>query len=202
MNEIRPFSLNEIYLNEIIGNSLLAAKGYVEKTIYKFTDIQKNYISLILHILCKHNPDLPLKKLFYISFNINKSCHRRVLTYEDPNNYESNYQIIMFKVIMNLDPDSSLNNWYLMDNIINNTIDIKEICFCESSDLCPSKNYEIYKKVKERNNITKEKKFTTLYTCGKCRQKKCTVQSVQLRSVDEGSNLSIECTNCFYCWVI
>jgi transcription elongation factor S-II len=202
MNEFRPLNFDENNLNEIFKNSLLATRGYVEKTIFNFTEIQKYYISYILHLLCKYNTDQPIKKLFKISYNINKSCHRKVLTYEDHINYDSIYQIIIFKIIMNLDPESSINNMYLMNNIINNNIDVKEICFCDSNILCPSKNYDIYKKVKERNNIIAEKKFTTLYTCGKCKQKKCTVQSVQLRSADEGCNLRIDCTNCGYCWIM
>jgi transcription elongation factor S-II len=201
MQKIRPIIFDDKCLIKVFRKSLLATRGYLEKTTLKLLDIQKFYIAQVLHILCKHT-NMTLPRMFNISYKINKSCHKKVLSLDDANNYESNYHTIMLKIIMNLDPESSINNNYLINIIKDKTIDIDQICFCDSSILCPSKNFEIYQKVKDRNNIITEKKVTTLYTCGKCKQKKCTIQSVQLRSADEGCNLRIECTNCNNCWVI
>ena len=204
MENIRPCKHKEKYIIFAIKRSLLSTRGYISKVKYNLNDIQKYYVSLILHILLKNNPDenVRLIDMFNISIKINKSCHRKVTTYEDDNNYNANYSIIMHKIVMNLDPESSINDRYLIDNVLKNNINLEEICFSDSNVLCPKKNYEIYEKVKNRNNIVTEKKFTVLYTCPKCKEKKCNQQTVQLRSADEGCNLKIECTNCNHCWVI
>lgn len=202
MQDIRPCNFDEFHIRKAIARSFLAARGYIYGVKYNLTEVQRYFISSVLHILCKHNDDKPLRKLFNISLKINISCHERVKLYKDPINYEFNYKTVMQKILMNLDPDCSINNTYLINNVLDNAIDLQNICFYESNTLFPGKNYEIYQKVKDRTNIFIDKKFTTFYTCGKCKEKKCTTQSVQLRSADEGSNTKIECTNCGNCWVI
>lgn len=202
MQDIRPCIIDEYYIKIAISKSLLATRGYIYGVKYNLNEVQRYFISSVLHILTKFDNKSSLRKLFNISLIINKSCHLKVLTFKDPSNYEFNYKTIMQKILMNLDPECSINNTYLIKNIINNRIDIQNLCFYESNILFPSKNFEIYQKVKDRTNIVIEKKFTTLYTCGKCKEKKCTYQAVQLRSADEGCNLKIECTNCNHCWVI
>lgn len=41
---------------------------------------------------------------------------------------------------------------------------------------------------------------TSMYTCGKCKNNKCTFYTAQLRSADEGTDVFVTCLNCNHKW--
>jgi len=111
------------------------------------------------------------------------------------------YQLFCNKITKNLDIDSEVNDNYLINEIINNTIDISTIGELPSDKLCPVKSNDIKQNLLLRNSQKLNYKTSTLFVCKNCSKRSVTVKEYQGRSLDEGSNLSLTCTFCSYHWI-
>jgi DNA-directed RNA polymerase subunit M/transcription elongation factor TFIIS len=185
---------------------------------YIYNDLlyNKNRRSIILLIsdILQQNDDF--KKINYniqanIIINIELSCYNYTLTKADElliyqswdnDKFEYLYYLTCNKITKNLDPKSEVNSNYLINLIINNQIDIKNIGKLSSEDLCPNKSLNIKENLNKRNNQKIKLKTSTLYTCRNCKRKDVTIREYQARSLDESSNLSLTCQFCYYHWVI
>lgn len=80
------------------------------------------------------------------------------------------------------------------------TIDLNKIGYMNSFDLNPKINepYFIEKRKREQEKLAS--KFSTMYKCDRCGEKKTDIQEVQRRSSDEGSTLQITCLVCGAAW--
>jgi len=94
------------------------------------------------------------------------------------------------------------NDKFLQD-VINETIKYDELAFITHQEM----NYERWKplideKMKRDKNKFDEKieASTELFTCRKCRSKKCTYMMAQLRSADEPMNIFVSCIDCGTRW--
>lgn len=174
---------------------------------------RRSIILLISDILQQNNN---FKKLNYniqanIIINIELSCYNYTLTKADElliyqswdnEKFEYLYYLTCNKITKNLDPKSEVNSNYLINLIINNQIDIKNIGMLTSEDLCPNKSLNIKENLHKRNNQEIKLKTSTLYTCKNCKKKEVYIREYQGRSLDEGSNLSLTCQFCNYNWVV
>ncbi len=111
------------------------------------------------------------------------------------------YQLFCNKITKNIDTNSEVNDNYLINKIINNEIDIKNIAELTSDELCPVKANNIKQNLILRNQQKLNYKTSTLYSCKNCKKRNVTVKEIQMRSLDEGSNLSLTCLFCGYHWV-
>lgn len=90
-------------------------------------------------------------------------------------------------------------NEILLEKIKNGEISPKEFAKMTHQDFCP----EHWKSLIEERDKKDIKKFvnniqasTDMYTCKKCKSKRCTFFEAQIRSADEASTIFITCLDC------
>lgn len=110
------------------------------------------------------------------------------------------YSLICGRVISNLDKDE--NNDYIIEAIVTNTIDVKQIGYMDSDSLNPSIRKQLLENINSRKNIKIKQKTTSLYTCRNCKMKNCSVRFQQMRSLDEGQSMILTCQNCGFRFII
>jgi len=150
------------------------------------------------------------KEILKIAKTIEKSCYNHIIlqckNLEDPpcRKWTSSVFLTMYSnkcgVIYNLlNYNSSSNRLYnstLLENIINNKINIKEIGSKSEKELCP-KSIELEKKqIELRSEQHVKEKESNLFRCPKCKERRVTYREVQLRSIDEAPDYSCKCLNC------
>jgi len=101
-----------------------------------------------------------------------------------------------------------IKNEITLDDLImlinSNEITIDKLCNLKDKDIY----IELYYKNKNDMKILFEKEqqgntlkaTTDMYTCRKCREKKCSYYELQIRSADEPMTKFIKCCNCGYEW--
>ena len=205
--------MSEIHRNNLLNKSTiytLPACLYNDK---QYNNIRRCIMILIGNIIynsdiSKNIPKLEKDKIIE---NIEKSCYITTLSECDKtmcvqswNNskFVYLYRIISSKVTKNLDPTSEVNSSYLLTEIKNKNIDIDTIASLSSEKLCPDKSKKLKEKIKHRSLQKIERKRGKMYTCRICKRKETTVETVQLRALDEGSSYSITCVFCQHNWII
>lgn len=182
--------LDNNYCKERLNIILFIAKICEENT--KFKDIIKKRQDNII---------IEIEKSLY-NATIKKSNEQMIYINWDNSNFTYQYQLLCNKITKNLDINSEVNSSYLMDTIIDNNIDISTIAEWTSDKLCPEKSDKIKQNIQARNSQKLNYKTSSLYTCKNCRKKSVTLHEYQGRSLDEGTNLSAECTFCKFKWII
>lgn len=83
-------------------------------------------------------------------------------------------------------------------------INLEKLCNLKDKDIYFEQYYKIqndlriqFQKEQQGNTL---KATTDMYTCRKCREKKCTYYELQIRSSDEPMTKFIKCCNCGYEW--
>lgn len=146
-----------------------------------------------------------------IIIDIELSCYNQtifkaneLLIYKSWDNVKFNYLYYLNcnKITKNLDIESEVESDYLINKILNNEIDINIIGSLSSEQLCPDKSQNIKDNLNKRNNQHIKVKTSTLYTCKNCKRKEVSIFQVQIKALDEGSNLSLTCQFCKYHWMI
>lgn len=155
--------------------------------------------------------DKPKKIQNDIIINIELSCYNscikqsnKLLIYINWDNpkFVYLYQLFCNKITKNLDSESEVGESYLIDKVVNENIDIKNIADMTSDNLCPTKSENIKQNLILRNSQKLNYKTSTLYTCRNCGKNKTRIQEYQGRSLDEGTNLSCTCNFCGFHWVV
>jgi len=138
--------------------------------------------------------------------DIEKSCMNYTIRHATNNNiipswntelFENLYHMICYKISANIKPDGLVqgNNGFAR-KVITRKLNIKELPKMASCDIYPELYEEIIDRIDASKKINKSVKVSTMYICGKCKSNKCTYQIIQSRSLDEGSTISVTCTNC------
>ncbi len=112
------------------------------------------------------------------------------------------YSTITQDILINLDPESSINSDYFLNSIVDGSIDPKTIGKLNTIDLAPEKTKTIIDHINIRKNQKIKKKTIEIYTCSICRHNKTTTMSVQLKAADEITNTQVTCENCGNTWII
>lgn len=116
--------------------------------------------------------------------------------------FENIYRIYTNNVTKNLDNDSEVKNNYLLQQIINKTINLSRIAFLSNIELFPEKSIHIIDKFNKRTQQNIKRKTTSLYTCRNCKEKCATMYEIQLRRIDEAANTKLCCVFCGNTWII
>jgi DNA-directed RNA polymerase subunit M/transcription elongation factor TFIIS len=141
---------------------------------------------------------------------IEKSCHNEAIRnardkHVSPINWSNSefcdiYSSIIYKIAQNLDA-KVVGSRYLLKKIADEEIDLKVIATMTSHELCPEKSNAIMEEKNKRINEKVELKSSDRYKCPNCSKHNATYQYVQLRSFDEGYNLSLTCIDCGHRWI-
>ena len=151
-----------------------------------------------------------------------KDAHRRAVTaiclenveaqYAQDNNIMKKWKCKKFKdyymckcisLYSNLKPDSYIGNKRLLSRLKNNEFKPQELVLMKPQNSFPEHWKEL---LDEQNKILKfkyevrEGGETDIFTCGKCKEKKCTYYEMQTRSADEPMTQFITCMHCGNRW--
>ena len=119
--------------------------------------------------------------------------------------FVSLYQSKARHILVNLDPSAYIKNMYLLERYINKQISTEQLIHMKAREMFPDMWKEYSKKEDaEADHITKGDlvAITDLYTCNKCKNKKCSIVQEQTRSADEGITNKLTCLSCGHKWNI
>ncbi len=131
------------------------------------------------------------------------------------------YSNVGYRVNVNLDMDSSVNcdhipnvASYLISRLVGymlkkrdasytgEVINPMQVAYLDDMDLNPYINRHIVDQIAIRGEQRIEVKYSTMYKCGKCGEKRVHCKEWQSRCSDEGSTLYITCLECGHEWKI
>lgn len=134
---------------------------------------------------------------------IEKSIYDYTINYCNVNDMKNYINIIYTDKFYDLynNINGNIKNNYILNEINNNnTFNIENIAYLKPDEIFPD-NWEA---IKKRLNLIKDKQknmaTTNIFTCKKCKQKKCTVFQMQTRSADEPMTTFVNCIVCNNTW--
>lgn len=154
--------------------------------------------------------ELPYKKQLDVLVTIEQSCYKKAVDkcseeaiYVDWSNdkFKYMYSLICSRVSKNLDTNSEVMDSFLIENIINSSIDVTKLGGMSSDDMS-DKNKELKEQLNSRRSQKVKQKTTSMYTCRNCKSRECTIRSQQMKSLDEGATLILNCVNCGFRFMI
>lgn len=201
---------NQIELIKRKTNFSIPIDQYIDQ---KYCKERRLILILIASILQKHDlfKNKSKEKQNNIIIDIELSCYNSCIKQSNDLliyiNWENRkfiylYQLFCNKITKNLDSESEVGESYLINKVISEDIDIKNIAEMSSDKLCPNKSENIKQNLILRNSQKLNYKTSTLYTCRNCNKSKTRIQEYQGRSLDEGTNLSCTCSFCGFHWVV
>jgi len=114
--------------------------------------------------------------------------------------FAERYSAECYRIVVNLDPKSSVGSTYLGESILKGAIDANELSNMSNYELNPSCSAAERDEISLRNEQKVEQKVSKAYTCAKCGGKETTMKKYQGRAADEDVNISIRCVNCGAIW--
>lgn len=140
-------------------------------------------------------------KLNYIS-EVEHGCYKKAVEISIQNRVDNDFKDSIFQNIYRLVSSKVLYNIQHNNEFIN-LINSQEYApekfgFLTFKELAPVK----YEKIKKLSKYEYEGKvkYSNMYVCKKCKEKKCTIKKVINRSLDEGTNFMITCGECGHFW--
>ncbi len=167
------------------------------------------YILLIASLIKPHLIDEDINDYKSDIINIEKSCYLHTIEiaeYElilpefSNKQFEQLYRTNITRITKNLDINSEVGDDYLINLIINRSINIDQISKMTPEALCPSKNIKLLEELNNRREQKVYVKVSSDYTCPRCYRKEATTRSIQTRSLDEGETLFATCNFCSHRW--
>jgi len=114
------------------------------------------------------------------------------------------YKPKIYSIMSNLNTNSNyIQNKKLLDKVKSGTISVNELVNMKPVSLHPKRWREYLKKQEllDKEVVDLSLQATTdQFKCPKCKSKKCTYVSVQIRSADEGMTNFITCVECSNSW--
>jgi DNA-directed RNA polymerase subunit M/transcription elongation factor TFIIS len=180
---------------------------------YAITNDRRSRLSLLDCCLRTHERfvQLPEETRATIIRRIERSCYNHTCDLAAARNVPANWENSLFvhlycqttyKVQYNIERKSDTDDPYLIDGIIDGSIDLKTVGSLTSAQLCPSKSEDTRKYIDMRKQQKIVKKYSTQHICPKCGGNKTTEDEIQYRSLDEGSHLEMTCISetCGHTW--
>lgn len=112
------------------------------------------------------------------------------------------YRTKLMRITKHLDISSEVGDDHLASMLLDSKIDPLKVSKLANEDLSPCHNNQLIETLNTRRNQCTTLKTSTLYRCKKCNKKETTVRSVQMRSLDEGESIVVNCVFCGYKWFI
>lgn len=178
----------------------------------EYTKERRQIILLFCNILDNYDKfkEIKYSEQIDIVINIEKSCFRKTIEkcgeeaiYIDWANsrFKYLYSLICSRVSKNLDINSEVLDTYLIDSIISKDIDINKLGGMSSDDMS-KKNETIKEQLNNRRGQKIKQKTTSMYRCRNCGNRQCTIRHQQMRSLDEGTTLILNCVTCGFRFMI
>ena len=165
-------------------------------TIKSPTQFRKNIINKLNAIIEDETKCINLEKGICNSC-IKEGKSRKIINKWENKQFETLYVSKLWTVMTNL------KNPELVQQIKNNEILPQNIAFMTHQEMQPSQ----WKDMIERKIRRDESKYSTnleastdMFTCRKCKSKKCTYYELQTRSADEPATIFVSCLNCGKNW--
>jgi DNA-directed RNA polymerase subunit M/transcription elongation factor TFIIS len=114
------------------------------------------------------------------------------------------YDQFLRKVCLHMDPESPIENKYLLDAVKTGKVDISDVASMTPILMHPTawaKQYEdqlVEARVVAEGGV--KKAATKILTCSQCLGKKVTFEEKQDRSADEAMTIHAECSDCAHKW--
>ena len=157
---------------------------------------RKNIVKKFNHLLDDVNKCINIEKGIYNSC-IKEGKARKIINKWENKQFETLYVSKLWSVLTNL------KNKELVNQIRNNDILPQQIAFMTHQEMHP----EHWKDMIDRKISRDESKYsnnteasTDMFTCRKCKSKKCTYYELQTRSADEPATIFVSCLNCGKNW--
>lgn len=115
--------------------------------------------------------------------------------------FRQRYSAEIYKLLANLDVSSSVNSSWLVEKIIDGSIDPSKIATMSSIDLCPEASKSEREMIELRKNQNVTHKVSRNYICRKCGGNETKLYEKQTRAADESSTIFKLCIICDFCWV-
>jgi DNA-directed RNA polymerase subunit M/transcription elongation factor TFIIS len=138
-----------------------------------------------------------------------RDCYNKIITsctadgidrlWTDPR-FRDRYSAECYKLLANLDAESSIKSHYLVEQIIDGSVDPSKIADLSSIEMCPQASQEERDMIELRKKQVAVKKFSKNYICRKCGHDETELFEQQIRALDEGSTIFKECLNCHHRW--
>lgn len=170
-----------------------------QKIILKYRNIGFNKIN---EIIKNENISKVIENSIY-NYTIYKSNNFNYIMCFSNELFRLTYKNKLLSLYLNINPKTYIKNNYLLPKILNNEINLNNIAFMEPQELCPEKWDDIIKKKKAKRELEISKfagQITYMYTCSRCKNKKCSYYRLQTRSCDEPMTTFIKCMKCSKEW--
>ncbi len=177
----------------------------------KYNDLRRGYLLLIGTLINEYIVDGDINDHIDMIIDIEKSCYDHsveVAEYEllSPDfeivSFQNLYRTKVMRITKNLDVNSEVGDEHLATSLLDGSIDPKMVSKLSNKDLSPMRNQKLVDALNDRLNQKITVKTSSLYRCRQCGKRETTVRSAQLRALDEGQSILIQCQFCHYRWII
>jgi DNA-directed RNA polymerase subunit M/transcription elongation factor TFIIS len=172
-------------------------------------DIREKLAEALKFAANKNNMDIDpdyldtiVRRLEREAYNITiRECEQE---YTDRNwnnpKFVNRYSCTAYKILVNIDPRSSIGSDKLAMKILMKEIEPKYVCCMSSYDMNPDASKDERDIIELRLKQKVDVKYSDKYTCKRCDAKKITFRETQSRSADEISTIKFECIECHHTW--
>ena len=174
-----------------------------------YNDLRRGYILLISKLIGEYLIEGDINDHINMIIDIEKSCYDHaveIAEYEllspvfSVPMFEQLYRTRVIRITKNLDVNSEVGDEFLATGLLDETINPKTISKLDNKDLSPCHNQKLIETLSVRLNQKITLKTSTLYRCKQCGKRETTVRSAQMRSLDEGESLILNCSWCGFKW--
>lgn len=178
--------------------------------IFKPTEFRNNIVGKIEEIITRmENPRIVMDEINgnklstniekgVYNYAINEATNRKIIKKWENKYFVQIYIDRLKTVIYNIKTTPQL-----VEKLISGDITSEVFAFMSHQEMHPEKwNELIALKIKrdESKYVNRVEASTDMYQCRKCKSRKCTYYSVQLRSADEPMTTLVSCLECSYNW--
>ena len=159
-------------------------------------NFRNNVRSRFQEIICDENKSVNLEKALY-NYTIKEAGFRKIVKKWENAPFVQLYVDRLRSLYMNLKHEEILHA------IQNDELKVQTYAFMTHQEMKPS----IWKELLDKKALLENSKFETdlvantdMFTCGKCKSKKCSYYTMQTRSADEPDTIFISCLDCGKNW--
>jgi DNA-directed RNA polymerase I subunit RPA12 len=205
MSELIDKKINEIELNH---NFSLDIEFYKPP----YNNIRLSKLILLSDILSSYKKFENLDNIKKNSMvkKIENSCYKYSIIQSKKNNmilswdnllFEDLYHMTFYKIISNLNQDF-IENTKFINNVLNENIDLNKIAYLTSREISPEKYIKIDQNIEKRKNVKQTLNTSKMYKCSRCGKNETVLETMQMRSLDEGNSVFATCVDCGKKWQV